>query len=83
VHHPGHSRAFASRSPVEVYPWLQHTRSLVTRLTIHLVASHLTQPLARVSLVAAVRLIVRPTTSRTRLDHPRSLAHKRNHPQPC
>ena len=80
MHHPGHSRAFASRSPAEVYLWLQHARSLATQLAIHLVASHLTWPLARVSLMAAVRLIVRPSTSRTQLDHPRSLARKHNHP---
>jgi len=46
VHHPGHSRAFASRSPIEVYPWLQRARSLTTQLAIHLVASHPTRPLA-------------------------------------
>ena len=83
VHHPGYSHVFASRSPVEVYPWLQHARSLTTQLAIHLVASHPTWPLVRVSLVAAVHPIVHPSTSRTRLDHPHSLACKRNHPRPC
>jgi len=83
MHHPGYSCAFASRSPVEVYPWLQRTRSLATQLAIHLVASHPTWPLGQVSLMAAVRPIVRPSTSRTRLDHPHSLTRKRNHLRPC